>query len=189
MQFFLLSLLCHRQMWESESIARQTAESGILLRFVNPKKFTEYHQPYPLTVRPQYSALLHTEINAVAELWEKGREREVYCRLRSLRNTACSKLPYTAVCANPTAATQKQIDSLPHRQGVRCGEEMTNNPRKRNGKSLCSCQCHLAIVWLFKGDGDKQRVSTTEQRGRDNGGNVRDSSQITERKHCNKLKA
>lgn len=89
-------------------------------------------------------------------------------------------LPYAAVCANPTAATQRQIDSFPYRQGAGCVEQMTNNPRKHNGKSLCSCQCHLAIVLLFKGDGDKQHVSTAEQRKRDNGRNVRDSTQITE---------
>lgn len=40
----------------------------------------------------------------------------------------------------------------------------------------------------YSGDGDKQHVSTTEQRRGDNGGNVRQSSWITERNHSNKLK-
>lgn len=64
---------------------------------------------------------------------------------------------------------------------------MTNNPRKCKGKSLCSCQCHGATVWLFRGDG--YNVSTVKHRRKRQWANVRDSSQITGRKHCNKLKA
>lgn len=65
---------------------------------------------------------------------------------------------------------------------------MTNNSRKHYGVSLCSCQCHHATAWLFKRHGDKH-VSSTELRKRDNGGNVSYSCWITERKHCNELKA
>lgn len=160
--------------------------------FVDNNKNIEHYQPYPLTVRLQHSKYTihwYSQWLTWLQNWDKWREREMYCRLKSLRNTACRKLPYTAVCTKPRAATPKQIDSFPHREGVGCGEEMTNNPHKHNGKSLCSCQCHLATVWLFKGDSDKRHVSTTEQRKRDKVGNARDSSQITERRHCNKLKA
>lgn len=44
-------------------------------------------------------------------------------------------------------------------------------------------------VWLFKQDDDKQRFGSSKQRKHDNGDIVRDSSHITQRKQCNKLKA
>lgn len=97
-------------------------------------------------------------------------------------------LPYTTVYKKPNSSHPKQINSFPHKDDTGCGEEMTNNSRKHYGVSLCSCQCHHATAWLFKRHGDKH-VSSTELRKRDNGGNVSYSCWITERKHCNELKA
>lgn len=152
---------------------------GPFIGLVNNSTNIEYLQLYPLTLRPR-----HNKVHSYSQ-----RERESN-RVRSLRSTACSKLPYTAVCTNPTAAAPKQIDSFPHREGVGCGEEMTNNPRKHNGiKAYAAANVILPLCDYSKGDGDKRHVSTTEQRKRDNGGNVRDGRRITERKHCNKLKA
>lgn len=123
----------------------------------------------------KYRTPLQPEWNFLVKLYERRMQFKIRPRHRAGEK--------------PNSSHPKQINSCPHKDDMGCGEQMTNNPCEHYSMSLCSCQCHHATVWLFQRHGDKHHVSSAEPRKRHNGGNVRYSCWITERKPCNELKA